>query len=153
LIGDADEERIEALQSISHLRKVRKAIMKGRILIIDDDKEFCSFLACVFEQDGYAVETARNGNEGLAKARAAQFDLIITDMIMPELDGAELIARLRLDGNEVPIIGITAYSPSEAKLQAAEFFRVTTMINKPFSLAEIREAVETALLKVEKLQD
>ena len=85
--------------------------MKGRLLVIDDEKAFCSFLRCVFNQAEYGVETARNGTEGLERARMETFDLIITDMIMPGLSGAEFIARLRADGNEVPIIAITAYTP------------------------------------------
>jgi len=93
------------------------------------------------------VETARNGTDGLALARTRQFDVIITDLMMPNLDGMEVIARLRADGNDVPIIAITAYTPFEINLNAARNDQVDIVIYKPFSSQEIRDVVESVLVK------
>jgi CheY-like chemotaxis protein len=100
----------------------------------------------VFGNAGYHVETARNGREGLALARAGAFEAIITDMIMPELDGRGMIARLRADGNEVPIVAITAYTPYEINLDAADTQCIDQLIRKPFTAHQIRNAVEGAIL-------
>lgn len=121
--------------------------MKGRMLVIDDEKAFCSFLRCLFNQDGYAVETARNGIDGLARARAQKFDVIITDLIMPDLGGIEIIARLRADGNDVPIIAITAYTPFKINLNADPDHHLDIVLYKPFSSQEIRDIVESVLVK------
>jgi DNA-binding response OmpR family regulator len=120
--------------------------MKGRMLVIDDEKAFCSFLRCLFNQDGFAVETARNGKDGLAIARAQRFDVIITDLMMPDLNGIEIIARLRADGNDVPIIAMTGYSPFELNLNVIGNHPLDIVLYKPFSSQEIRDVVAAALV-------
>jgi DNA-binding NtrC family response regulator len=119
--------------------------MNGRILVIDDEKAFCSFLRCIFNDAGYHVETARNGREGLLLARARAFEAIITDMIMPELDGMGLITLLRAEGNEVPVVAITAYTPFEINLDSANAHGIDQLIKKPFTGHQIRSAVEGAI--------
>jgi DNA-binding NtrC family response regulator len=120
--------------------------MKGRLLVIDDERAFCSFLRCVFDSAGYHVDTARNGREGLALARAKAFEAIITDMMMPELDGMGVITSLRADGNEVPVVAITAYTPFEIHLDEANTQCIDQLIRKPFTAHQIRNAVEGAIL-------
>jgi two-component system OmpR family response regulator len=130
--------------------------MKGRLLVIDDEKAFCSFLRCLFNQDGYAVETSPNGKNGLERARAEKFDAIITDIIMPGLNGVEVIARLRADGNEIPIIAITGYTPRETMFNTAQYHYLDFILYKPFSAEAIRDIVETALAasgRIEKFQE
>jgi DNA-binding NtrC family response regulator len=119
--------------------------MNGSILVIDDERAFCSFLRCVFNRDGYAVETARNGREGLALARAKEFKAIITDMLMPELDGMGMVTYLRADGIEVPVVAITAYTPFEIHLDAAATECIDQLVKKPFTAQQIRSAVDAAI--------
>jgi two-component system response regulator MprA len=77
------------------------------ILVVDDDPQIVSFLKRGLMHKGYAVATASNGAEALAKARESQPDLVILDIMMPGIDGIEVSKRLRRAGN-VPILMLTA---------------------------------------------
>jgi DNA-binding NtrC family response regulator len=116
-----------------------------KILIIDDEEAIRIFLADVFESNGYRVCVASNGAEGLALADQERFDAIVTDMVMPDMHGAEIISRLRRGGSDTPIVVITGYSEGEAILEAAREFFIDRVIFKPFAAGEICKAVEDAV--------
>lgn len=78
-----------------------------RILVVDDDPEILSLLKRGFSYEGYAVETASNGTEALAKAREKEPDLVVLDVMMPGMDGIEVSKRLR-QASDVPILMLTA---------------------------------------------
>ena len=119
--------------------------MKGRILIIDDEEPIRMFLSDVFERDGFDVALAANGREGLALALGGGFDVIVTDMVMPDLVGAEMIARLRTGGADTPLVAITGYSDGDANLASIKDFCVDCVVFKPFIAREIVAAVEQAI--------
>jgi|WetSurMetagenome_2_1015567.scaffolds.fasta_scaffold14983_4 CheY-like chemotaxis protein len=83
--------------------------MKPNILVIDDEEEYHTILHDMLGDNEYAVTTTPDGMAGLACARQERFDLIVTDMIMPNLHGPELIAMLRIAGCTTPIIAISGY--------------------------------------------
>ena len=119
--------------------------MKGQILIIDDEAPIRMFLTDVFEQDGYAVTAAANGREGLEKAQSGGFEAIVTDMVMPDMQGAEMIAQLRRSGSDTPLVAMTGYSDGDAELASVKDFCVDCVIFKPFIAREILGAVEQAV--------
>jgi DNA-binding NtrC family response regulator len=114
---------------------------RSKVLIIDDDEAIRIFLQSVFERDGYNVFLATNGAEGLSLAWQNSFDLIVTDMVMPDLGGAEIVARLRKSGCDVPIVVITGYADGDANLQDIKEYRVDCVLYKPFAAHEVTEAV------------
>jgi CheY-like chemotaxis protein len=65
--------------------------MPKRILVVDDDELMRSFLSSVLREEGYGIEEARNGTEGLAKLPGSDFDLVITDLRMPDMSGLALM--------------------------------------------------------------
>ena len=79
-----------------------------RILIVEDEKKVASFLKNGLEEEHYAVDTAFDGEEGLALAHINEYDLIILDIMLPKLDGMEVLRRIRANGSCVPIIMLTA---------------------------------------------
>ena len=81
--------------------------MALRVLVVDDDFAMRIALRQILERAGYQVEVARNGNEALKLFREAPFDLVITDIVMPERDGLELIFDLRQDFGDVKIIAMS----------------------------------------------
>ena len=87
----------------------------SRLLIVDDSPSVLNVLQMVFESEHYEVVTATDGTEGLAKALEVQPDLIITDSIMPGLDGFGLLRALRADPatESVPVIMLTAGDPHD----------------------------------------
>lgn len=94
---------------LSAVQKVEAPIR--HILIVEDNEDSARLLSRIFlAQGGYEVELAANGREGLEKAQTTQPDLIISDLMMPEMDGFQLIERLKADKNlrNVPIIVLTA---------------------------------------------
>ena len=93
---------------------------------------------------GHAVTTAENGEEGLAKAQASSFDLVITDIIMPKVDGTDVLMAIK-DGNAAtPVIAISggaaSISPDHALMIASE--RADEVLPKPFSRTDLFNAVD-----------
>ncbi|MCK5552536.1 MAG: response regulator, partial [Deltaproteobacteria bacterium] len=78
-----------------------------RILVVEDEKKVASFLKKGLEEEYYAVDTAFDGEEGLALAQINEYDLIILDIMLPKLDGMEVLRRIRGNGSSVPILLLT----------------------------------------------
>lgn len=83
---------------------------KKLILVIDDDPDICTSLSAIFTDDGYRVITAKNGQEGLDRARADQPDVILLDVMMPVLDGYGFLDAQRADPSisDIPVIVLSA---------------------------------------------
>ncbi|MEE9220420.1 MAG: response regulator, partial [candidate division NC10 bacterium] len=81
-----------------------------RILIVDDEAGMREFLSIFLEREGFQVESAQDGQEALEAAEKAPFDLIISDLRMPTMDGVRLLEGLREFQPEVPVILMTAYA-------------------------------------------
>jgi DNA-binding NtrC family response regulator len=116
----------------------------ARILIVDDDREMCQFLADLLGEEGYAVETVHDGPSALAKYRTDSFDLIITDLMMPRMRGTELVRQLKEIDAHVLVLLITAFGSIESAVEAmhAGAFHYIT---KPFRTDEILLQVKRAL--------
>jgi len=121
--------------------------MAKKILLIEDMKGVRESLEVILSLAGYDVHFASNGAEGLQKSKDAPYDLILTDILMPELDGTEVIFRLRASGNATPILAISAggdgVSANEALALAKE--KATDILEKPFSRDELLEKVNSLL--------
>jgi CheY-like chemotaxis protein/predicted regulator of Ras-like GTPase activity (Roadblock/LC7/MglB family) len=119
---------------------------KKRILIVDDEESVLSILknSLMILGNDYAVTTATNGKEALYKARQNHFDLIVTDYLMPEMDGLELTSAIREIHPGVRIIMVTAYGSAELEHQAHRL-QVYRYLNKPLEIAAFRQVVRDAL--------
>ena len=114
-----------------------------KILIVDDEKEICSLLTEYFTEDGYTVEVAYDGQDGIAKVKTFEPDIIILDHRMPIMDGAAVISKVR-EFSSTPIICVSAVTNKETideclKLGATEY------MFKPINLEELDRAIESAL--------
>jgi DNA-binding response OmpR family regulator len=123
--------------------------MKPKILVIDDEEEYRTLLREVLRDNGYTVMVAPDGTTGLACAQYDPFDLIVTDMIMPDMHGPELIAKLRLAGCTAPIIAISGHPDGDASLAVAEAYSANGVLAKPFKVNELREMAK-GLLTIRK---
>lgn len=119
----------------------------ARILLIDDDDAFRGTLWQVLEREGYQVEEARDGLEGLQHYRAAPTDLIITDILMPEQEGLETIRRLREEHPEAKIIAISGggWKGTLDFLPLAKRFGAQHTLWKPFPRERLLDAVHALL--------
>ncbi len=119
----------------------------SRILVVDDSETVLNFLRTILENEQYEVATATNGNDGLAQAHQSLPDLVVTDSIMPGLDGFGLLLALRSDPatEAVPVIMLTSGAPDDPDHIAREpqpdaFVRKSADLTP--LLAEIRGALE-----------
>jgi len=109
-----------------------------RVLIIDNDEAICSLLLYALSRDDIAADIATNSVDGLEKFRQEQFDVVITDMVMPGMDGNNIARRIRnSDRPHTPIIGI---SETAWLLDESEF---DFILGKPFSMRSLLGAVKT----------
>ncbi len=89
-----------------------------RILVIDDEADIRESLDALLSQDGYAVDLAESGTEGLRKSEAGNYDLILLDLMMPDRSGMEVLKEIRERDNETPVFMITAYGSVEVAVDA-----------------------------------
>lgn len=119
--------------------------MMVRILLIDDDDDFRRMLRTALEDDGYVVEEARNGREGLQRYVVAPTDVVITDLLMPEHEGLETIRSLRRINLQVKIIAISGGMGHLNFLPLARTFGALRTLQKPFPLQALHDAVREVL--------
>jgi len=119
----------------------------SRILLIDDDPTVRLALRLALEMSGYEVVEAVNGREGLAAFAVQPPDLVVTDLIMPEIEGVETIRALRKMSPTLPIIAISGGGRSSAMgyLQDVRLFGANEVFAKPFEL-DVFQAAITHLL-------
>ncbi len=122
----------------------------ARILIIDDEPIYHKMIAHALEPLGYEIDTATTGREGLHKAIVTRPDLIITDVIMPEMSGYELTSRLRRDSGfvNIPILVLTSQAELQDKIKAFEA-GADDHVTKPFEVEELVARVGVQLRKAE----
>ncbi len=116
-----------------------------RVLVIDDDASIVAMLLRYLTKQGFAVETAADALEGLAQIEGATFDLVITDLMMPRMDGRELVRRLRLEPRtrELPVIIMTAY-PSDEAADATLRDGASFFLPKPLDLEALATLIRFA---------
>jgi two-component system OmpR family response regulator len=109
---------------------------RGRILVVDDEQAITELLATALRYMGYHVATARSGSAALQMAATAAPDLIVLDVMLPDIDGFEVCRRLRADGDFVPVIFLTAREGEDDRVTG--FVRGgDDYVTKPFSLEEL----------------
>ncbi|MBZ4644180.1 MAG: two-component response regulator [Deferribacteraceae bacterium] len=115
-----------------------------RILVVDDEEHTRLGYAEVLKLDDYNVDVAENGLEGLKLAKANKYDVIVTDLRMPEMDGATFIENLRRFNKEVRVVVITAFGSFKSYKQMTNLGAVE-YINKPVRAKDLKEAVQKVL--------
>ena len=112
------------------------------VLVVDDDPVIQKLLQVNFEMEGYDVEVAGDGQEGLDRARAARPDVVLLDVMMPKLNGLEVATALKADPatRSIPIIMLSAKAQS-ADVQAGVEAGVDDYITKPFDPLDLLERV------------
>ncbi len=119
---------------------------KGKILIVEDEKSMREVLKILLEGEGYEVMTASDGLEGIAHLDKDIFDLVVTDVKMPKVDGFEVLKRIREISPDTIVIMITAFGTKESGIEAMKL-GAYDYISKPFNIDEIRLIVKKAIEK------
>jgi two-component system OmpR family response regulator len=109
---------------------------KRRVLVVDDEPSIVDAVATSLRYEGFEVDEAATGRAALAAAQAHTPDMIVLDVMLPDLDGLEVTRRLRADGIRVPVLFLTARDSVEEKV-AGLTVGGDDYVTKPFSLAEV----------------
>ena len=120
--------------------------MKIRILVVDDELSMREFLSILLEREGYKVETAGNAEDGLRLMDSCFFDVVLSDIQMPGLNGIQLLERIKQVSPETSVLMITAFSAAEQAVEAMKL-GAYDYISKPFKIEEIKQLVKNALEK------
>jgi DNA-binding response OmpR family regulator len=120
-----------------------------RILVVEDDARIAGFVKKGLEESGYDVVVADNGEEGFLDARLNPYDLLVLDLMLPEMDGIEVARKLRAAGKTLPILMLTARDTEADKIQGLDV-GADDYLTKPFSFGEFLARVR-ALLRRESL--
>lgn len=117
------------------------------ILVVDDDVQVLDVMSEMLRLEGYSVTIAENGRHAVERMRSDSFDLVITDLIMPEKEGLETIADIRRFCADLPIIAISGsgrVGPADY-LETARFIGANTTLAKPFGREELIKTVSELL--------
>jgi CheY-like chemotaxis protein len=126
----------------------------ARILVVDDNDLILQTVRTMLERAGHQVAVAVNGRDGLRQLRSASFDLVITDILMPELEGMEMMRALRQSSSAIPIIAMTggpsgrnpdSRSAGPDYLRMARTLGATQTIGKPFTGPQLLALVAECL--------
>jgi len=119
------------------------------VLVVDDDKCTRDILRMMLLSEGYTVQTASNGTEALKQLPTQDFDLVITDLFMPEKDGIETIREIRAKRPGMKIIAISggAGGVGQECLAITKYLGASATLKKPFDHETLLEAINTVLSK------
>lgn len=113
-----------------------------RVLVVEDEESLREELALILEFEGYEIETASDGLQGLDSFEAFQPDLIITDMKMPRMTGDEMLRRIRTEkGSTLPVI-VTSAFVMEDWIEKIQSLGASAYLTKPFSLDELLNTIQ-----------
>ena len=124
---------------------------KKRVLVVDDEPDFCAIVQGQLEKEGFAVELAYDGVQGLEKVQANPPDAIVLDVMMPEMDGYEMCNKLKSDEKyvDIPIILLTAVASHVTSTRYSHRDGMSTeaddYIAKPASAEEIADSIKRLL--------
>lgn len=122
-----------------------------KILLVDDEEDILDFLELILEEQGYTIVKANSGREALASAQMHHPDLILLDIMMPEMDGWEVLKLLKADEEmqDTPVAMLTARTEMKDKIQGLQEGAID-YICKPFSTKELIDKLQIIFAQVKK---
>lgn len=118
--------------------------MSIRILLVEDEEHLQNVIAMNLELEGYKVQIAATGNEGVKVFRGGRFDLVILDVMLPEMDGYTVCKTIRLENKQVPILFLTAKGSGADRIEGLKLGADDYLV-KPFNLEELLLRVKNLL--------
>ncbi len=115
-----------------------------RILVVEDEKKVLNFVSKGLKSEGFAVDTAKEGREGLEYARTYNYDLLVLDVVLPYITGTEILSRIRSEGQKVPVLMLTAKDSVADKVLHFNA-EADDYLTKPFSFAELLARIKALL--------
>lgn len=123
-----------------------------KLLVVEDDPDISDFIKEGFAAEGFAVDTAQNGEQGSYLARTTAYDAIILDFSLPHKNGLEVCEEIRTGGSSVPIIFLSVLNDTQKKILALSK-GADDYLTKPFFFEELRERIRALLRRPHKLEN
>ena len=123
-----------------------------RVLVIEDSSDLAEGLRFNLELEGYSVKVAEDGNTGLAAAREWEPDLVILDLMLPGIDGYQVLRSMRADGRQTPVLILSARGEESDKVRGFQL-DADQYVTKPFGLIELLERVKSLLRRTRARSD
>ena len=117
---------------------------KAKILVVDDEESMCKFMEIMLKKEGYSVVTSQNASSALQRVKSEEYDLVIADLMMPEMSGLELLSLVKSIDTDVDFIVMTAFASVDSAIEALKK-GAFDYITKPFKVDEIKIAVKKSL--------
>jgi two-component system copper resistance phosphate regulon response regulator CusR len=115
-----------------------------KILLVEDEPKIAAFLRKGFAENGFSVDVASRGDDGLHLARTGSYDLVILDVLLPQMDGWSLLSALRREGRQTPVVYLTARDAVHDRVKGLELGADDYLV-KPFAFSELLARVRSVL--------
>jgi DNA-binding response OmpR family regulator len=115
-----------------------------KVLLVEDESKVANFISMGLQEEGYTVDIAPDGRIGLQRINESPYDIILLDLMIPEIDGLELLKRIREDGVDTPVLIITAKSSKEDVVKGLDTGS-DDYLTKPFSFDELLARIRVLL--------
>jgi CheY-like chemotaxis protein len=145
----ADRVSKSQTQALSASQRKRRRIT--RILVVDDDPEVCELLGLALQEAGFVCDVAGGGAEALSMAERRAYDLVVADLVMPDIGGLDVIRELRRRRDETRAIIIAGKGETESAIEALRA-RADDFILKPLDIAEVLASVQRALKRQDAMR-
>lgn len=122
---------------------------KIKVLIVEDDQKISRFLELELAHEGYETDVAADGREGLSKANAFKYDVVLLDLMLPKLSGIEVCRRMRNAENHIPVIMLTAKDDVCDKVMGLDS-GADDYVTKPFAIEELLARMRVALSRTRR---
>jgi two-component system response regulator PilR (NtrC family) len=119
-------------------------VRKSRILVVDDERSMRELLAIVLKREGYDVVLAENGKEALAALERQPFDLLVSDIKMPDMSGVDVLRAAKAIDNDILGIMVTAFASTDSAIEALRL-GAYDYLSKPFNVEELKDRIRKAL--------
>jgi two-component system OmpR family response regulator len=123
-----------------------KAVAPMRVLVVDDDREICDFMETFLTKDGVEVKTVSDPESASDEVKIGGYHLVVLDLMMPKLDGVEVLSRIRKVDSDVAVVIFTGYPSLDTAVQSMKLDAVD-YLQKPFDPEEFREVVNRVMRK------
>ena len=118
----------------------RREVPQLNILVVDDDRDVCEYLQDFLSSEGYLVTVVNDPTQALEALKQAEFHVVVLDLMMPKLNGIDLLEQIRQSDADIAVIILTGYPSLETATSSIEH-DVSAYIRKPFTISEFREAI------------
>src|SRR5437764_9646042 len=122
----------------------RVTLSDMKLLVVEDEEKTAAYLQKGLQENGFVLDVAHNGDDGLHLARSSYYDLIILDVMLPQRDGWSVLAELRKTGSATPVLFLTAHDSVQHRVQGLEGGADDYLV-KPFAFSELLARVRSRL--------